>query len=152
MDFLTEFLPMCTIAYQAGSFLELYNVNNSLVVGHHGTFDNTATGAGVRTTVYWNHHTNPNFTQDHNGVYRCRTDTAISNHSFTLNVARKAHINSCTFELAISFVFMSFVARNIMIRCVVKVLFLIIYYSNCAVQQLRVKIPSAQKVECTCEL
>ena len=91
--FWTEYLPMCSIAHQAGSFLELYNVNNSLVVGHHGKFDNTATGAGVRTTVFWNHFTNPNITQDHNGVYRCRTDTAISNHSFTLNVDRKAHIH-----------------------------------------------------------
>ena len=92
-DSFPEILPMCTIAYQAGSFLELYIVNNSLVVGHHGKFDNTATGAGVRTTVFWNHYTNPNFTQDHAGVYRCRTDTAISNESYTLKVARKAHIH-----------------------------------------------------------
>ena len=144
-DLFFEILPVCTIAYQAGSFLELYNVNNSLVVGHHGKFDNTAAGAGVRTTVFWNHHTNPNITQDHTGVYRCRTDTGISNESLTIRVARKAHIHSCTFELAISFGFMSFVVRNIMIRCVVIVLFLIIYYSNCAEQELRVKIRSALK-------
>ena len=82
-------LPSCTIVRQAGSYLELYNVDTGFVAGRHGPFDNTPSGSGLVTFVEWNTTTYPVLITSYTGLYRCRTDTANSTATYQLNVRGK---------------------------------------------------------------
>ena len=83
-------LPSCAIIIQAGSYLELYNVDTGFVAGRHGPFDNTPmTGSGVITLVVWDTTTYPVLKTSYTGLYRCRTDTANSISTYQLNVRGK---------------------------------------------------------------
>ena len=83
-------LPICTIAFQAGSFLELYNVDTGFVAARHGPFDNRPIiGIGISTYVGWNTTTYPVLKTSYTGLYRCRTDTGNSTATYQLNVRGK---------------------------------------------------------------
>ena len=82
-------LPYCTISLQAGSFLELYNVDTGFVAGRHGPFDNTPSGSGIITTMVWNTTAYPVLKTSYTGLYRCRTDTGNSTVTYQLNVRGK---------------------------------------------------------------
>ena len=79
-------LPTCIIVFQAGSFLELYNVDTGFVAGRHGQFDNRPFGIGAGTLVSWNTTAYPVLKTSYTGLYRCRTDTANSAPTYQLNV------------------------------------------------------------------
>ena len=79
-------LPACVIVQQAGSFLELYNVDTGFVAGRHGPFDNTPSGSGFLTFVEWNTTAYPVLKTSYTGLYICRTDTANSTATYQLNV------------------------------------------------------------------
>ena len=79
-------LPTCTILYQVGSYLELYNVDTGFVAGRHGPFDNTVGGSGIVTFVWWNTTAYPVLKTSYTGLYICRADTANSTAAYQLNV------------------------------------------------------------------
>ena len=82
-------LPSCTIVQQAGSYLELYNVDTGFIAGRHGPFDNTPSGSGGVTVVVWNTTAYRVLNTSYTGLYRCRTDTANSSATYQLNVRGK---------------------------------------------------------------
>ena len=82
-------LPSCAIIQQAGSYLELYNVDTGFFAGRHGPFDNTPSGTGSTTIVVWNTTTYPVLRTSYTGLYRCRTDTGNSTATYQLNVRGK---------------------------------------------------------------
>ena len=82
-------LPSCTIIQEAGSYLELYNVDTGFVAGRHGPFDNTPSGSGIITGVVWNTTTYPVLKTSYTGLYLCRTDTGNSTWTYQLNVRGK---------------------------------------------------------------
>ena len=81
--------PYCGMFVQAGSFLELYNVDTGFVAGRHGPFDNTPSGIGIVTIVRWNTNTYPVLKTSYTGLYRCRADTGNSTQTYQLNVRGK---------------------------------------------------------------
>ena len=82
-------LPSCFTTYQFGNFLELYNVNNGMVFGRHGPFDNAATGSHFSTFAGWNTTLYPVLNTSLTGLYRCRTDTDQSLATYELYVRGK---------------------------------------------------------------
>ena len=82
-------LPLCTITHQAGSYLELYNLDTGFVAGRHGPFGNTPSGSGIITAVFWNTTAYPVLKTSYTGLYRCRTDTGNSTATYQLNVRGK---------------------------------------------------------------
>ena len=86
-------VPLCTVAQQAGSYLELYNVDTGFIAGRHGPFDNTARAFGsssdIVTAVFWNTTAYPVLNTSYTGLYRCRTDTGNSSATYQLNVRGK---------------------------------------------------------------
>ena len=82
-------LPICIISNRAGAFLELYNINTGMVVGHHGPFDNTHGADPSWTITEWDNVAHPWLNSSYNGLYYCRTDS-YSGHeqrnSYQLNV------------------------------------------------------------------
>ena len=82
-------LPVCTILLQAGSFLELYNIDTGFVAGRHGPFDNSPSGSGIVTGVLWNTTAYPVLKTSYTGLYRCRTDAANSTATYQLNIRGK---------------------------------------------------------------
>ena len=97
-------LPSCIILHEAGSFLKLVNVRTGLTVGHHGKFDNSKTGRGVKTDAQWDFGTYPKLKTSFAGLYRCRTDTANSTQSYLLNVTGE------TFDFVIALIVRSTLA------------------------------------------
>ena len=92
-------LPACSILFQAGSFLELYNVDTGFVAGRHGPFDNRPMiGIGASTTVGWNTTTYPVLNAGFTGLYMCRTDTGNSMVTYQLNVRGKFTLYSSRYS------------------------------------------------------
>ena len=92
-------LPICTIAQQAGSYLELYNVDTGFIAGWHGPFDNTPSGSGFVTPAFWNTTAYPVLNTSYTGLYRCRTDTANSLVTYQLNVRGKFTLYSSRYSI-----------------------------------------------------
>ena len=93
-------LPTCSIFRQAGSFLELYNVDTGFVAGRHGPFDNRLViGIGVATNVAWTSATYPVLNASFTGLYICRTDTANSRDAYQLNVRGKFTLYSSRYSM-----------------------------------------------------
>ena len=93
-------LPSCTIIREAGSYLELYNVDTGFVAGRHGPFDNRPMiGIGVTTTVLWDTATYPVLNASFTGLYICRTDTGNSTTTYHLNVRGKFTLYSSRYSI-----------------------------------------------------
>ena len=83
-------LPSCEV-FGGGSseYLELYNVNTSLPVGHRGSFDNGRTDI---TSLQWNYTAYPMLDPSFTGLYRCRANGITSKETYQLNVRSKMSI------------------------------------------------------------
>ena len=89
-------LPTCSISHQAGSFLELYNVDADFVAGRHGPFDDR--GGGL-TGASWNTASYPVLNASFTGLYICRTDTGNSKDTYQLNVRGKFTLYSSRYSM-----------------------------------------------------
>ena len=92
-------VPSCTILQQAGSYLELYNVDTGFIAGRHGPFDNTLSGGSMVTVVEWDTTLYPVLNTSYAGLYRCRTDTANSTSTYQLNVRGKFTLYSSRYSI-----------------------------------------------------
>ena len=79
-------LPHCDVFGGYSDYLELYNVNTSLPVGHRGSFDNGRKG---RTSLEWNDTAYPMLDPSFTGLYGCRTNGSTSKETYQLNVRSK---------------------------------------------------------------
>ena len=78
-------LPRCEVKARGSSeYLELYNVNTSLPVGHRGSLDNRRS-----TSSQWNDTAYPMLDPSFTGLYRCRTNGNTSKATYQLNVRSK---------------------------------------------------------------
>ncbi|XP_065181286.1 latent-transforming growth factor beta-binding protein 2-like [Sycon ciliatum] len=82
-----SFLPSCVVfeldSGASGQYIQLINTNTNATVAEQGAFTVPPSG---HTLLYWNTSSHDTLDPTYTGLYRCITDTAMSEETYQINV------------------------------------------------------------------